>query len=375
MAPYLYGNLVLFVPRAGTFAIIILIYVRLYIFFRQQASSHHKQESGIHEASFHVPLPTPASEMQIQFPDESSTETGGDMGRPSESTIASTRSLSALVKASSRQQQQSVDESTAILRSKLAQYQFARGVPRNESEDSALTVRSFRQPGWLGGGRRKETSGGNWAMSSEASPATASEKVANQGGSQPVKRASAVLQDSAEILNSSQGFEEQLVLLGQDGAVRGVVPREMPLQSPPEENASLLSGSTSVTPATERDEKLLSTSTLPPHSPLRGIVPMHDGISPGSESLLTLSSQNQVQVSNGFPGLSMPSAAAKQQQGENTIMGLWEALASVDPVDSDDAGLVEACAEKGRRLSASEENRRVSYLMLLYPLAVSSLGS
>lgn len=357
VSPYLYGNLVLFIPRAGTFAIIILIYARLFIFFRQQATSHHKQESNIHEASFHLPLPTPASDLQHNHLAMTSFDEPSS-GRSSDG-VADHR-LSGLTKMPSTLQE---DQTTAMLQFKLAHYKFSRAMSRRDSQESGTTLASGRHQGWLGRARRHKSITGQEQSDVATTPAIM-ESI--EGGSEPIKRSSAKLQDSAEILNSPQGFEEQLVLLGQQTFSMQLPLSKTPLHTPPGESASLLSGSTRVTPTMEKDEKALAGHTIPAGSPLRGIVSMNDATSPGSDSLLTLASPGP---RAGFPGLEAPDG--QEVQKASPVMGLWEALASVDPVDSDDAGLAEACAEKGRRLSASEENRRVSYLMLLYPMAVS----
>ncbi|KAK9894173.1 hypothetical protein P389DRAFT_191156 [Cystobasidium minutum MCA 4210] len=369
VSPYLYGNLVLFIPRAGTFVLIIFIYARLYIFFRNQASSHHKQESGIQESSFHVPLPTPASEVyHVHFPEGTPDDSSSDRR---ESEGSSDHQLSGLTTTTSVVRD---EQTAAVLQSKLVHYKFIRRMSRRDSQESSATVVSGPRQSWLGKGtiRRHQSV----SEETDALP-TSSVQEATEGGSESAEVSSAILQDSAEILSSPQGFEEQLVMLGQQHhqPFRIEMPGSKtptPLQTPAGEEASLLSGSTRVvTPATEKDETSISSrsNSIPKGSPLRGIVPMGDAMSPGADSLLTLASPMAAPIRTEFPGLTVQEGNEEAQDANSPVMGLWEALASVDPVDSDDNALAEARSEKGRRLSASEENRRVSYLMLLYPLA------
>lgn len=314
----------------------------------------------MHEASFHLPLPTPASEMNLPDFQEGPRPSFG--GRTSHESTP--RQVSNLVTTSSRQPD---DHSTDLLRRKLSEYQFAKGAKRKDSDGSDTLVPTRRLSSWVCKGRRKKSN----PDTSDSIEARSSEDVGSvimTEREENVNRISGVLQDSAEILNSPNGFEEQLVLLKPDEGPLGQLDAKTStrLITPRSQDTLVPVSPLSSTPYAEKGTGGLAASSVPPVvSPLRGIVSMENGISPGSESLLTLASRRR---ESGFPGLIPPSKDAK---AESPVMGLWEALASVDPVDSDDAGLAEACAEKGRRLSASEENRRVSYLMLLYPLAVS----
>lgn len=276
--------------------------------------------------------------------------------------------LSSLIKTPSKPPE---DQSTAMLRCKLAEYRVKKQLTRKDSDDSGTLVSTRRRfPGWSGKGRRqRSTSDIKWPenLNEAEEPLTTNTSNIEEGSR---RKSGPVLQDSAEILNSPHGFQGQLVLLGTDGYNFPSDRHKTESTTTPQSESTLLrSGSNP--PAEADQEPLARCVDMPQASTLRGIVSMGDGISPGADSLLTLASQP---ARSAFPGFA-PVSQSEGAEKDSPVIGLWEALASVDPVDSDDAGLAKACVEKGRRLSASEENRRVSYLMLLYPLAVSTKAS
>lgn len=239
---------------------------------------------------------------------------------------------------------------------------------RKNSDDSSTLVSARRRfPGWAGRRRTQQSVLEKETFERKASVGMEPSLLEPENRVRIEKNAAPILQDSAEILNSPHGFEEQLFLLNIDGTRQQGSQSTATLQ---DDVQFLSAGSSACTAVNENGHHIVAKSSgFSQASPLRGIVSMDDAVSPGTSSMLTVTSR---QERTDFPGL-MVATEAEGSKTDAPIMGLWEALASVDPVDSDDAGIAETYTERGRRLSPSEENRRVSYLMLLYPLAVSAL--
>jgi hypothetical protein len=345
--PWLYGNLVLFVPRAATFIIIILIYVRLSIFFRQQASSHREQESGVHTSSFSIPLSTPTMETDMEmFP------SSGD-------TMA--------VAVSKQTSRTSERQTAAALQLRFAQYKISPSVSRKSSGDTESTGESNKRKS-APPVRIQTDRPGDVLPLADVSGLLDTETGA-EGFPQP-ERAWSTLQDSSAILDSEDGFRAQLNIHDQcqekDTSVR-VPPAAYATKSFTSSTPCLLASPTLMSEKTSAET--ISSADQPNRKDSQANTSI---TSPRQDSTLTLTSNLVNPFDRLTPGSDHTAIATPPDKSRSdSIMGLWEALGSVDPADSDDQGLADACAEKGRRLSASEENRRVSYLMLLYPLAVS----
>jgi hypothetical protein len=167
-----------------------------------------------------------------------------------------------------------------------------------------------------------------------------------------------VVQDSEAILNNDSGFDRQLQALDTLAPARSPRLINTGFSSP---SLSPLMGSDSLqVPDTSgyRFPAVASTERRP-DSPTTGIPPATQS----TQVARTQSGGKDIQRSE--TGLSDGSVAGAD-------LGLWEALAATDPSGHKD-GEVDNYLNQGRRMSASEENRRASYLMIAYPLAVSSI--
>lgn len=306
--PNLYGNLIIFIPRSVVFLVIIGLYVRLYLFFRRQSKRAKHTESYTPSDDVSAPWSTPITLDQL-----SPSSSGFGFGKGDNSTLTTTRRSSVTYAPVYR-----VDN----LGTKLSQYQFKPSGDRKGSKDSQATL--VLEP--VTSPRARLAVRRSLSRPEMAIPETPEEGIT-------------LIQDSEAILNDAVGFEKQLKALD----------KSVPAMSPRTAHA----GFNSPRPDAPGQSQMPDTS--------------------GYRFPATVSSSRPAPVlgteQSSSPATETGIERIKTDASEGDV-GLWEALASTEPARPKDSQLG-ACLTQGRRMSASEENRRASYLMIAYPLAVS----
>ena len=306
------------------FIVIIGLYIRLYLFLQRQSKRAKQTESYTPTDDLSAPWPTPItldqlSPLAAEF--DKSKEAGGSPRRSSVTyaPLARADSLSA----------------------KLAQYQIRPDADRKGSKDSDATLVLEN----MASARARLA-----VRRSLSRPEMAIREAPEDG--------IAMMQDSDAILNNDSGFERQLEALNTLSPGRS--PRiahagfnsPRPAESDSFDHLQVPQTSEYRFPALAKQES--------------GSIPSND-VSPEVAMLPNLQPiKTQESVQRSTTKGSGPSTT----EGRADI-GLWEALAATEPVEPVDRN-VKAYLATGRRMSASEENRRASYLMIAYPMAVSS---
>jgi hypothetical protein len=377
--PALYGNLVLFIPRTLLFMIVIGLYVHLFRFFRKSAVKAKATET----ASFgsilpggEAPCPTPvsfSSANHYQFPLKPNSQFPENGTVPERSPVASSFSSSS---------------------SKLGTaYQSIWG--RKGSKDSETTLVNHTQT------RIKPSQSPRKYRLGNTSPLDMPIiENSEENGAMGLKRVHS-LQNSDAILSGSGGFESQLKML------------ESPSDPPTRSSSASHRVSFNTPPSFSRraapDTSAYRFPPQPIHLPPRDYMfpASRPPISPGtSEPRITKELEPAIQLQSQeaqyqrvrqssiteLSGDGIESQTLDADSGSITldtpnsrddaetppkggIMGFEEALQNVAPtlaherkmsLDPDMPYITQ------RRMSAAEESRRVSYLMMLYPAAVRS---
>ena len=453
--PALYGNLVIFLPRTGLFIAVIVLYVKLALFFRRQSGRAKKTESGL---AMTCSLAAPAVPGQpILFPLAEHASSGMVQDRQGAQSPHERGGSFALVAGRRSDIPGHRIYEVASLRDQLAEYRISEGdlsedgkesgEKRKASKDSQSTLVDdlglhLRRPVFV----RRISSKPD--MSSVKEEGSLSSPRLSDAPASP----SLVMQDSDAILSGDAGFGHQLVLL--EASVTSSPRISLSARTFPSPSPALSSREATLetdTPLTGLESS--SSGLAPPHEGMsrsayrfpalrsnsatdttisQTVTPFStDSSSPlfRSESVHspTFVDDSPVQVGpsvsytfpqtvpplsgstlEGLPPLDGPSRTAlntpmedgsiskpyRQQSGELGLersktgghasshwtgsaddadgIGFWEALANVEPHVEGAPGVGEPYVDRGRRMSASEENRRVAYLMMLYPLAVSA---
>lgn len=312
--PSLYGNLIIFIPRSAVFLVIIILYVRLYLFFRRQSKRAKHTESYTPSDDISAPWPTPItldqlSPLSVKF---DKMEGSPSPARRSSVTYAPVYRVDSLG-------------------AKLSQYQIKPDFDRKGSKDSDATL-VFDS---VSSARAKLA-----LRRSLSRP----EMVINETPEEGIS----VMQDSEAILNNDRGFETQLRAFDEGVATK----------APRLAHAGFGSPRLSASDDADRDRMPVpdtSTYRFPATLPTAALSAPAPSPLASEPTEITLARKE--------------TAASK-----NADIGLWEALAATEPSPPKD-GELGAYLATGRRMSASEENKRASYLMIAYPLAVSDTAS
>ena len=389
--PHFYGNLVIFIPRTLCFITVIAIYLRLFLFFRRKSSSQAiaTQSSPFPSISMNGHLSTPVSFVDLAIrdrPDANKTDqidpnSYFDSHQMEERPLPYSRHSMA---------------SLASSHTKLALYQTK--WLRKGSKDSQMTLVNPTHLRFV----NKPTLSPNRAAPENPIQESAEESASVQAAGSPV-----FSKNSKAISEGSDGLSRQISQINALGALPVSREPTMPISS---SSSSLhpRSSQESICNITQHDT---ATYRFPPHttpsepSPLTDTIPplsrivvlpppppirikpprAYSGISSRSDYTVSNEIQNRSadtveqqspkpsHLSNGKEEVPEADEAETQaDEGEDLIMGVWEALVDI-PRDHSEGRVHDNCDNipVPRRMSAAEESRRVSYLMMLYPIAVS----
>ena len=377
--PHLYGNLVIFIPRTLCFIITIGLYCRLFFFFRRKSfnntNSHFPSNFASGQAPSLVFLTSTGAEYSIDSTKPLPDHVGDEVGSLSELQIPVTRDS---------------NRSSHSFQTKLAQYQSKWS--RKSSKDSQATLVDTNS---------------RWKMIQlpKLSPHRLPPEVSIQESAEENAPASAEarqspLQGSRVISEDKNGFNRELSSLP-------VSPKSSPPLIAAEHSASYISenipdllASQEVGDAAPMSE---TSSYRFPQIPSSPAISLHQQVQApinpinlaaiGFAHRTVLKSEISKSSSNVNGTVSQTRFSREQQaaeqlrsqspclesqldegsplieDNENSITGFWDALANIPPDQL--KAPISADVPMPRRLSAAEEKRRVSYLMMLYPIAVS----
>lgn len=454
--PALYGNLVIFLPRTGLFIAVIVLYVKLALFFRRQSGRAKKTESGL---AMTCSLAAPAMPGQpILFPLAEHVFSGAMSDRQGARDPHQHSGSHALGASRTSDIPGHRIYEVASLRDQLAEYRMSEGDSSEDGKESGEKRKASKDSqSTLVDGPGLHLRRPEFVRSISSKPDMSSVKEEGMHSSPRLSGAPAspslIMQDSDAILSGDAGFGHQLVLL--EASVTSsprisLSARTFPSPSPALSSREgtleadtpytrLESSSPGLAPShhegmshpTYRFPAVRSTSAT--DTTISQIVTPFstDSSSPlfrsGSVRTPVEGDDSPIQIGpsvsytfpqtvpalsgstlEGLPPIDGPSRTAlntpmedgtaskhcRQQSGELSLersktggrasshmsgsaddadgIGFWEALANVEPHIEGAPGVGEPYVDRGRRMSASEENRRVAYLMMLYPLAVSA---
>lgn len=392
----LYGNLVIFVPRTLALAIVIPIYIRMVIFFRRRSSrAKRASQSNIDRVlpsrrlSNHLPSfwitnnltrqgsassQKTASETKSECP--ASTKEGDSNPATFYPVLTRASSTTGTVK------------SISSFQDKFRRYRAAHWT-RKPSKDSDTTV--VAPPSALRNPQR--------AYQPPLVPEVAIQELSEEAITTTIGRCESI-EERANARTAMVQFEEQLAMfkdMPPSQATRrylGPGPSPKPQQGAFEraEAASSEEGDGGIHPLTvgtshRSSSKRYGDNLSTDSDPAEDIAPTQDQVSGTEDNLVEglsaaesshsagpdprLPTESEDTQQGGSPDVEA-AAPVRQRRDSEQEVGIWEALSDVQQsFEAADAASRADTKRAGKRLSPAEQNKRVSRLMMLYPLAVS----